>query len=132
MMNTTAITKRMSRYSQMSKKPEPLIITSLMARMNHLAGNMLASTWNIIGMLFNGNRNPDSSTVGRNRPIMVIIMASTCVRLMEEISIPKEAAVSMKMMHRNSSINRLPLMGILNTVTLMTKMAMVLMNEIIM
>ena len=86
----------------MSIKPEPLIITSLMARMNHLAGKMFANNWKNNGILFSGKRNPDSSTVGRKSPIIVIIMASNCEVLTEEINIPKEADVNMKMMQRNN------------------------------
>ena len=103
-MNTTAIANNMSRYFQMSRKPAPLIITSLMARMNHLAGNMLAMIWKTIGILFSGNRKPESSTVGRNNPIIVIIIASSCEELMAEINIPNDDAVSIKMMHRIRSM----------------------------
>ena len=97
-----------------------------MAKMNHLAGKTLASTWNTIGILLSGNRNPESSTVGRNNPIIVIIIASTCVWLMDEMSRPNDAEVSMKMIQSISSISKLPLMGILKTNTLMAMMAMVL------
>ena len=132
MMKTTAIMKRISKYFQMSRKPEPLIITSLMARMNHLAGKMFANHWKNNGMLFSGKRNPDSSTVGKNSPIIVIIMASNCEVLTEEINIPNDAEVIMKMTQRNSRNGMLPLIGILNTSTLITKMIMVLKKEIIM
>ena len=115
----------------MSIKPEPLIITSLMARMNHLAGKMFANHWKNNGMLFSGKRKPDSSTVGRNSPIIVIIMASNCEVLTEEISIPNDAAVIMKMTQRNNRKGILPLIGILNTKTLITNMIMVLKKEII-
>ena len=115
----------------MSIKPEPLIITSLIARMNHLAGKMFANNWKNNGILFSGKRNPDSSTVGRKSPIIVIIMASNCEVLTEEINIPKEAAVIMKITQRNNRKGTLPLIGILNTSTLITKMMIVLRNEII-
>ena len=131
-MKTTAIRKSTNMYRQMSKKPEPLIITSLMARMNHLAGKMFANHWKNNGMLFSGKRKPDSSTVGRNSPIIVIIMASNCEVLTEEISIPNDAAVIMKMTQRNNRKGILPLIGILNTKTLITNMIMVLKKEIIM
>ena len=131
-MKTTAIRKSTSIYRQMSIKPEPLIITSLMARMNHLAGKMFANHWKNNGMLFSGKRKPDSSTVGRNSPIIVIIMASNCEVLTEEINIPNDAAVIMKMTQRNNRKGILPLIGILNTKTLITNMIMVLKKEIIM
>ena len=131
MIKTTAIRKRISIYFQMSIKPEPLIITSLMARMNHLAGKMFANHWKNNGMLFSGKRKPESNTVGRKSPIIVIIMASSCDVLTEEINIPNDAAVSMKMMQRNSRNGMLPLIGILNTNTLNIKITIVLRNEII-
>ena len=132
MMKTTAIKKRISRYCQMSIKPEPLIITSLMARMNHFAGKMFANHWKNNGILFNGKRKPDNSTVGRNSPIIVIIMASNCEVLTDEINIPNDADVIMKMIQRNSRNGMLPLIGILNTNTLITNMIIVLKKEIIM
>ena len=131
MINTTAIEKRISRYFQISIKPEPLIITSLMAKMNHLAGKMSANHWKINGILFSGKRNPDSSTVGRNKPIIVIIMASSCEVLTDEINIPNDAEVIIKIIHRNKRKGMLPLIGILNTKTLITKMIIVLKKEII-
>ena len=131
MIKITAIENRISRYCQISINPEPLIITSLMARMNHLAGKMSANHWNINGILFSGKRKPDNSTVGRNSPIIVIIMASSCEVLTDEISIPKEAEVIMKMIQRNSRNGMLPLIGILNTKTLITNIIIVLRNEII-
>lgn len=131
MIKTTAIENRISRYFHISIKPDPLIITSLMARINHFAGKMSANHWNINGILFSGNRNPDSSTVGRKSPIIVIIMASSCEVLTEEINIPKEADVNMKIMQRNNRNGMLPLIGILNTKTLMTNMIIVLKKEII-
>ena len=131
MIKTTAIENRISRYFQISIKPEPLIITSLMARMNHLAGKMSANHWKIKGILFSGNRNPDSSTVGRKSPIIVIIMASSCEVLTEEINIPNDAEVIMKIIQSNNRNGMLPLIGILNTKTLMTNMIIVLRKEII-
>ena len=83
-------------------------------------------------MLFSGKRNPDSRTVGWNSPIIVIIMASNCEVLTEEINIPNDAAVIMKMTQRNNRNGMLPLIGILNTKTLITNMIMVLKKEIIM
>ena len=131
MINTTAIEKRISRYFQISIKPEPLIITSLMAKMNHLAGKMSANHWKINGILFSGKRNPDSSTVGRNRPIIVIIMASSCEVLTDEINIPNDAEVIIKIIQRNKRKGILQLIGILNTKTLITKMIILLKKEII-
>lgn len=70
--------------------------------------------------------------MGRNNPIIVIIMASTCVWLMDEMSRPNDAEVSIKMIQSISSISKLPLIGILKTVTLIIRMAIVPMKEMAM
>ena len=90
---------------------------------------MLAKTWKINGILSMGNRNPESRAVGRNNPIIVIIIASICVFTIAEMAMPNEAAVSMKMMHRSKSSQMLPLIGILNTKTLIIRMMMVDMKD---
>ena len=71
-INTTAIMIKIPRYFHISKKPDPLIITSLIAMMNHLAGNTSAKTWKNIGILSKGKRKPDSLPAQRSHDVLCI------------------------------------------------------------